>query len=223
MAGVGFCLGLMLTLALAPVALLLIIQTIMERWTRRAEFNTRCVRADVGAVGCAVVGVAVPLIAVSLWGQCNIIAIWFQNLQNHGMFYTHNSRSFGTWLAVNPMEAAFALGLPIAGLVILGTIRSLRDRASAAIGFSQTIAWIAVWLILWLSGKNMGEAARLWIFLAPWPVITAATATLSIGETKPLTDHRFSWQVLLALQLLVTLWTMVCVDGFHFAELIPAS
>lgn len=230
LAGVGFFCGLMLTLALAPIALLLVIQTILERWTRRAELRDCPVRSDIATVVAAVIGFLIPFGALSFWGRCNLVAIWFQNLQNHAMFYDHNSRSYGAWLVVNPMEAAVSLGLPLACLVAVGLIRSIRERVPLRISFSQTLAWFSVWAILWLTGQNMGEAARLWVFLAPWPVMTAAIAMSpkhhsSTEFVLPRSDSpdwmsRSSWGILLILQLFANLWTAGCVDGFHFAELL---
>ncbi len=230
LAGMGFFTGLMLTLALAPVALLLVIQTILERWARREEFRDRPVRYDIAAVMAAVIGFLIPFGALSLWGRCNLVGIWFQNLQNHAMFYDHNSRSYWTWLFVNPLEAALALGVPLACLVGVGLIRSLRERVSRRISFSQTLAWISVWAFLWLSGKNMGEAARLWIFLAPWPVMTAAISMSPkrhrSTESAPSTGdsqewiRSTAWGILLILQLFANIWTTAWVDGFHFAELL---
>ena len=229
LAGVGFFSGLMLTLALAPIALLLVIQTILERWTRREELRDRPARSDIAAVVAAVMGFLIPFGALSLWGHCNLVGIWFQNLQNHAIFYDKNSRSYGAWLVVNPLEGALALGVPLACLVGVGLIRSLRERVSQGISLSQSMAWFSVWAFLWLSGKNMGEAARLWIFLAPWPVMTAAMAmspkrhsstesALSRGESLEWISWS-SWGMLLILQLFATIWTASCVDGFHFAEL----
>ena len=226
LAGAGFFCGLMLTLALAPVALLLVIQTGLERWTRREEFRDRRVWADVAAVLAAVVGFMVPLVGLSAWGGCNLFAIWMQNLSNHALFYAHNPRSFGAWLAVNPIEAAFSLGMPLACLVAGGAVRGVRQRLVSPLAFSQTVSWVSVWAILWLSGKNMGEAARLWIFLAPWPVMTAAlglqrpgVATLGLSRLDDVESQRI-WKWILALQLLACLWTSMSVDGFHFAELL---
>lgn len=214
LAGLGFFCGLMLTLALAPIALLLTLQTCFERWSRREEFGERTATTDIAAVALAVAGLVLPLVALSLWGNCNIAAIWIENLKNHAMFYDHNSRSFGLWLAVNPLEAAFALGSPLACLVVVGLFRSVGQRTVAPIAFSQSTAWLIVWAILWLSGKNMGEAARLWIFLAPWPVMTAA---LAVGV-----DRR-SQRITFGLQLVACIVTVAVVDGFHFAELIAES
>ena len=230
LAGAGFCVGLMLTLALAPIALLLVVQTVLERWTRREEFRDRRVVADVGAVLAALLGFLIPLGVVSAWGGCNLFAIWMQNLSNHALFYDHNPRSYWRWLLVNPLEGAVALGVPVACLVVLGGYRSIRERARWAVAFSQSLAWVVVWAILWLTGKNMGEAARLWIFLAPWPVMTAAMALLpkrhdggdssSPGELIGEWDRSRAWRWMLFLQLVVCLWTSGCVDGFHFADLL---
>lgn len=211
LSGIGFFVGLMLTLALAPIALLLVVQTSLERWGRRDELCERTVTSDVLAVTWAVMGLVVPLVAVSLWGRCNVVAIWIENLQNHAMFYDHNPRSFGLWLMVNPLEAAFALGVPLACLVALGIVRAMTNRRLEPKAFSQSLAWLGVWAILWLSGKNMGEAARLWIFLAPWPVMTAATAMA--------TDRTFP-RVVMGLQLVICVVTVAVIDGFHFAELL---
>ena len=231
MAGVGFFGGLMLTLALAPIALLLVVQTMLERWMRREEFQTRTAVSDVGCVLAAIAGFGIPLRALAYGGQCNPFAIWLQNLENHGMFYDHNTRSYLSWLMVNPLEAAFALGLPIASLCLMGAVGSIRGDRSRPIAISQFLAWSGVWAFLWLSGKNMGEAARLWIFLAPWPVMTAALGlspkclatadSSSLSDEFPSPDRSRVWAVLLALQLLACVWTMTCIDGFHIAELLP--
>ncbi len=232
LAGAGFFVGLLLTLALAPVALLLVIQTGLERWIRREEFRSRRVREDVATVLAAVVGFLVPLFALSVWGRCNLFAIWMQNLSNHALFYTHNPRSFGAWLVVNPLEAAFALGMPVACLVVGGVMRAVRQRLVSPLAFSQTVAWGVVWAILWFSGKNMGEAGRLWIFLAPWPVMTAALGLLpkrniggdssSPAEFMEELDQSRAWRLFLILQLIACLWTTFAVDGFHFADLLIA-
>ena len=168
--------------------------------------------------------------ALAYWGQCNPLAIWAQNLENHGMFYDYNTRNYLGWLVVNPLEGAFALGLPIACLCLIGAVSTIRGHRSRPLAVSQFLAWFGVWAILWLSGKNMGEAARLWIFLAPWPVMTAAMAlspkclmtpdSSSPSDEFPGPDRLSVWAVLLAWQLLACVWTMWCVDGFHIAELL---
>ncbi len=237
LAGMGFFCGLMITLALAPVALLLVIQTILERWTRKESFRERTAMGDIECVLAALLGFVVSLSALSIWGTCNLAGVWLQNLKNHGMFYDHNSRTYLGWLALNPIEAAIALGVPLACCAAMGLVRAWNRRSQTAvndgpaIAFSQGAAWFAVWSILWLSGKNMGEAARLWIFLAPWPVMTALVglsrvpASAAPSPTSSLyrgsAHEKLLWRMLLILQVITCLWTMWSVDGFHFAELMP--
>jgi len=45
-------------------------------------------------------------------------------------------------------------------------------------------ALTGTWILLWLSGKNMGEAARLWCFLTPWFVISGTVGVLSCCQSS---------------------------------------
>ncbi len=100
----------------------------------------------------------------------NLLRVWSWNYRNHAGFYQQNVRTYGCWLIANPIESSlFALGPPLALAAILGI--GLADRCDLA-GRRRAAgpAWCltAVWVLLWLSGKNMGEAARLWLILMPW-------------------------------------------------------
>ena len=64
-------------------------------------------------------------------------------------------------------------GRPLALAAVLGIYLQFKSgwrRRAAGPAWCLT----AVWVLLWLSGKNMGEAARLWLILMPWPVWLAA-------------------------------------------------
>ena len=65
------------------------------------------------------------------------------------------------------------------------------------------------WILLWLSGKNMGEAARLRCFVTPWMSIIAAQAIEP--DTK---NARRTWLMLLVMQLLTATITVGRVSGF---------
>ncbi|MGV2336878.1 MAG UNVERIFIED_CONTAM: hypothetical protein LVR18_23230 [Planctomycetaceae bacterium] len=81
------------------------------------------------------------------------------------------------------MAAGESAGADVGGRSATGTrrraglLQSLRGRLS---GFaippenSLAVALFSVWLLLLLSGKNQGEAARLWTFITPWVAIAAA-------------------------------------------------
>ena len=62
-----------------------------------------------------------------------------------------------------------------------------------------------------MSGKNMGEAARLWLFLMPWACWLAGSALNTLRARD--------WALLMALQALLTVAVIQRVSGFHFTAL----
>lgn len=108
--------------------------------------------------------------------------------------------------------------MPIAALLVAGMTKSLRSLYEA-ISLSRrasVLAVVGVWGILWLSGKNSGEAARLWIPLMPLAVwlLPGAVDLKSQSDSDGLSDR--SWLGLLALQAAVCMLTVMRVSGFHF-------
>ena len=178
----------------------------------------------------------------------NLVNVWRWNVINHAAFYNDPrfTRTYWKWLLVNPFELALSVGLPIALLALVGfrrSIQSVFSRSQAP--RSQAGAWererngqrigtcccIAVTIVLlWLSGKNSGEAARLWLFLMPWLIWLAADSFLvpkfQLGNEKRPgnedTDHAYTdtacWKLgftCLVLQALVCVATVTRVSGFH--------
>jgi len=88
--------------------------------------------------------------------------------------------------------------------------------------------------LLWLSGKNMGEAARLWLVVMPWPLFLTAFVwddlSSSDGERTP---HRRSrqvagsdtwvWLSAVALQLAVCFATAARIDAFNLYRLMQGG
>jgi hypothetical protein len=147
----------------------------------------------------------------------NLAGVWMQNLKNHASFYSHHARTYVPWLLDSPAELALSLGLPLALVSLAGLCLLLRERTW------QTV-WLlipaGVWMLLGLSGKNMGEAARLWIFLMPYAVVWAAPAV------QRLLGSRWGNVCLLLAMLLqmgVCTATSMCIDGFGFTELEPLT
>jgi len=122
------------------------------------------------------VGLAVGLTLVgltSLFGwmtQCDLPAVWHWNYLNHARFYHEYPRTIWLWLLVNPLEVLLAAGPPLVGLATLALGRNLSRRSLPAVAGSLVI----VWLLLYLSGKNRGEAARLWLLMMPTLPLLAA-------------------------------------------------
>ena len=160
-----------------------------------------------------VAGFAVPTLLMGWFARVNLITIWWLNYQNHAGFYQHYSRTYWKWLLVNPVELSFAAGVPVVLLAVASVVTLARERRSS-LGMA---AWsmLFVWGLLWLTGKNSGEAARLWIVFLPWLVWLAGPL---LADVEVESKHRWlrpAW-ILLAVQLAVCLLTVIRVSGFHF-------
>ena len=180
---------------------------------------------------------ACSLWAFSLSTGCNMLSIWTWNLKNHAAFYGQFPRTWWKWLPVNVLEMMLSVGLPVCLLVLYGIIRRfLSNRVAAdnvrnletsedgAIPGGRTVARINLtplrqlsislaitWILLLVSGKNMGEAARLWCFVTPWWLILLADVGLP-GLTA--SGGRRIWVWLLFCQLLVCAVTTARVNGY---------
>jgi hypothetical protein len=120
------------------------------------------------------------------------------------------------------VELAVAAGPAVAMLALIGSGRTLKEGFRSPLALSVLL----VWGLLWVSGKNMGEAARLWIFLTPWLLVVAAhglrAVPASADEIDTATMNR-RWLILIALQAVLCLLTAHRVDGFHFEELLERA
>src|SRR5580692_5534524 len=176
----------------------------------RVERSVVALRDWALRIGAAALGWAIPVVALAVFFKLNLLRVWSWNYHNHAGFYQQNVRTYWLWLIANPIEFAFALGAPLALASILGIYFQLRSgwrRRAAGPAWCLT----AVWLLLWLSGKNMGEAARLWLIIMPWPVWLASGYVAAFCETpQSPASARFLHRaalVLLVVQLIVCLGT----------------
>ncbi len=220
-AGLSFWLGLLLSLAMLPIALLAFVATGWqiagaEQGQRRTAWKTA-----LGAATIAGSAFVLATVVFSVLGHIRLPAVWWLNYTNHAAFYEHFPRTYRRWLPINVIEFAVAAGTPLAVAALAGLAcgaagRSSRSRPALAvpIGFAVT------WTCLWLSGKNMGEAARLWIVLMPWLLPCAA---LLFAAWSPHGDAgrtgRWLWVVLLLLQAVVCTGLTLRIDGFHLTEM----
>lgn len=206
--GVVWC-GLLLSLALLPVGLLGVVLAVVE--CRRTDMGKPWRRLLIATLAAGVAFVAMTL-AVWLSANLNLPAVWAANLRNHSAFYDEYPRTYWKWLLVNPLELVLALGVPIAVLVLRFGWR----RGSAGLA----IPCFVVWGLLWVSGKNAGEAARLWLLLMPWPLWMAFAGgldrTSETEESMRDADDEPLVRALLAMQLVVSAATVARVNGFPF-------
>ncbi|MEO2020128.1 MAG: hypothetical protein ABGZ53_37835 [Fuerstiella sp.] len=219
-AGIVLWCGMMLSLAHLPVIVVLCAFVAIRAWQTQGASLSRglCV------IGTVVMTVCAISILWSSFTGCNMFHVWKMNLTNHAGFYDQYPRTYWKWLLVNPIELAFAVGLPVFGLAVGGMITAAlrifrtgtpQGRRATAIAFCLA-AGVTIG-VLWLSGKNQGEVARLWCFLTPWLLLAAG---LSLSNLKDTTTNSASdartWKTLLLAQIVVAAVTVSGVSGFSF-------
>lgn len=233
LAGAMLWLGMMLSLAFATIGLLMALMTAWEWWGPKGQTDGDSLhhpgsgRQQLLLLLAGAAGFLVPSACIDLVYDINFLNVWRWNIANHALFYEHNVRTWWKWLLVNPLELALAVGLPIIAVGCLSLWRMMKDRSLFSLRGSVPLGFLVVWGLLWLSGKNMGEAARLWILLMPWTVMSAAAAFCSKVTRSDAagTGSRpmATWTVgmILAAQMIVCILTVQRIDGFHFTELVP--
>lgn len=220
--------GLLLSLAIGPLLAGIASGTLYWAATEKNQWRR------VGmSTGVAVAGGITQLIPVLL-GGLNIVAVWLGNLKNHATFYDHNPRTFLAWLPVNFIEGTLAAGLPIVAVAMLIKVFARRrtnetERCTAdgdTNGITRLVGNIIhgvliAWLLLLLSGKNMGEAARLWILFTPWPILKLgqALSTLVRQTDSSAVDspEALNWTPLAIASVLAFIAIVLRVDGFDLS------
>lgn len=215
-AGCVFWLGMTLSLALLPVACVAALLTAWAAWGCRPD--ERLPNATHRVVsGLIAGGVAFIVLTIAMWflTSCNLVNVWVWNYRNHAGFYAQFPRTWWKWLLVNPLELAIATGLP---LIVL-TLSSLRIHWRQAQAAAAGPFWMSLltWGLLWLSGKNMGEAARLWIFLMPWIIWSAGAGWQAMisSDEQAHRDNRRRWLLCWICQFLTALIIITRVAGFQ--------
>ncbi len=229
LAGIIFWLAMLMSLAILPVAiaaaLLIVWETCVCPMAERLAVGPRDFAARLGAALAAWGGL---ILIMRLAAHINLIAVWWWNYRNHAAFYGQYPRTYWKWLLVNPLELFLGVGAPIILAAVLG-FRSVvaggwRSRAAGPY-WCLTVAW----MVLWLSGKNMGEAGRLWLVIMPWPVcLTAGYLShppVSLrgrsDSGPPNSGQRQAWAgvALVLFQMAACLGTVTRVTGFDFPEM----
>ena len=222
--------SLLLSLAFLPVALLIAVASLVELFEEGIDPHAlepgsdplpvrggtiSRLAATAQCVGLALAGFVLPLALLWSWAGYNTAAVALQNLRNHAEFYQHSPRTYLPWLGINAAELALAAGLPLSLAALASLLSGPRVRRLVR---PQLCAFLVVWGILWLSGKNMGEAARLWCFLLAWPTFLAGMA-FAAAEGPDDDSGRRHWTWLLGTQTLTCVVTVFVVTGFEFGLL----
>lgn len=220
LSGLVFFLGMCLTLAILPIAVAAVLLTIWEALIcSREERVAPLYRGWMVRLAAAAAGWGIPVLLFWLLAHLNLIAVWRWNLRNHAAFYDHYARTYWKWLLANPIEVVFAVGAPI----VFALVVAFRNRLAAgwrkrAMGPYWCLT--ATWAVLWLTGKNMGEAARLWLIFMPWAVWLAAAffALSSSAAGGQRTSPARLAALVFVCQIVVAIGTVTRVTGFDFPE-----
>ncbi|MEZ6123362.1 MAG: hypothetical protein R3C49_09330 [Planctomycetaceae bacterium] len=229
LAGLVLWLGLLLSLAHLTVIVAIAAFVGLRMITSRAA----TFRRDTAVMLLMATTVAVSCLVFEQLTDCRLPTVWRLNLSNHAGFYDQFQRTWWRWFLLNPLELAFAVGLPLTSIVVPAIVRTvvlwLRElrsatgvndglRARRSTSALLTVATLLTWMALWLSGKNCGEAARLWCFLTPWLLLSAGHVLQSRVASPD--DHRLGeksfWRLLVVTQLIAGAITVGSVSGFSF-------
>lgn len=230
LAGIVLWIGLFLSLVFLPVVLFAAIRSWCEGrrsgLTSPQEANPASApggansvmrSGDFALLAFGAIGCSLPIVFIKLLLGANLLTIWLWNFRNHAAFYSHFHRTYWKWLFVNPLEIAVAAGLPLALLAVWSIVQ--RRQFWNGSHNSLAVATAITWGILLLSGKNMGEAARLWICFIPWIILVAAPlferpSSPTSAPHLATSDDR-PWIAALGLQLAFSLAIVACIVGFH--------
>jgi hypothetical protein len=105
----------------------------------------------------------------------NPFVVWSWNLHHHAQFYDEYPRTYWLWLWANGIELAIAIGLPTVVWFLVGLLGASRTLPRAA------WATLLVLVLVDLTGRNMGEVARLWMLFTPPFLLAAARGFERLG------------------------------------------
>jgi hypothetical protein len=164
--GLVMAFGIMFTLAFLPVGFIaaLIIGT-----DRSIGLPARL--ALIAATG---VGFLALVMAAWMATGANPFVVWSWNLHHHARFYDEYPRTYSLWLWANAIELAIAIGLPT---VVVACVGLLAPRNVPRVVWC-TLLTLA---LVDLTGRNMGEVARLWMLFTPPFLIAAARGLERLG------------------------------------------
>ena len=136
------------------------------------------------------VGVLVPALAVFLLLDYDVVGVWALCLRKHAGFARTFGRTYWKWALFGPVEVALFAGVPVAMAMLRRASRQAAGcfvRTRRAQGGAEAHPFrcdVLLWAVLLtgvalnVSGKGLGEVARLWMFLMP-PMAVAAGAGLA--------------------------------------------
>ncbi len=143
-----------------------------------SDRSLRSFAKPAAVVGMAAAGVFL-LLSLALWlaFRYNTFSVLWGIYKQNDAFNLHSKRTYWKWLLVNPVQFIFFSGCSVSALIALGLDVEVRDLAKRGRALAPcVVAFVAVMALLWVSGKNLGEVERLWVFAMPLAAVAGAAA-----------------------------------------------
>ena len=205
--GLAFWVGMMASLAFLALTPILV-GTLFAEKLRPEGVSRRRLALTTAAFAA---GFALPCAWFWLDFHVNLPAVWRENLSKHSGFYDAMPRSYWPWIGLNLIEFAAVLGPTLACLSMAPLLRCRIGWPPSRLAVVHG-CWFATVIALDLSGRNLSEVGRLWIFLTPFACVGAARTF----SAKP--PRRWMMILWLALQSLALLALVA-----HVEPLLPVS
>ncbi len=166
--GAVMAFGMFFTLAFLPVGLIVALIVCF-----RSSISWKARGSIILATG---LGFLVPSVCGWTVLGANPIVVSSWNLHHHARFYDEYPRTYRIWLLVNPIELAIAVSIPTSVWCLCGLFAWRNVPA-------VTWATLLVLTLTNLTGRNMGEVARLWMLYTP-PLLVGAGFAYHRWESK---------------------------------------
>ena len=162
-----------------------------------------------------VLGFAVPMAAMGLFLGYDTTRVVTLCWRNHARFYDWEQfpRTYWKWLRVNPFELLIFAGGSASALFLAALVSEWQKPRVQRRRQLNPYLWgfLLVMGLLWLSGKNSGEAARLWMPFMP------ALALVGLSAYRQARWPNWVYTVLLGLQMLQLIVFRLSFDVYRVA------
>jgi hypothetical protein len=223
-AGITLWLGMFLSLGMISVGPIVLFTAMFCEGLARERIIASALQRLAGVL------ITVSVASLLLWSATGLWLplTWWRCYRIHATFYDPSqigsSRTYWPWVGLNLVEFGVATGIPLIIAAIVGTAWLFNGRVQSAevaeladdparkceergCLFGVVAGWWLTLFALDVSGKNLGEVARLWMFLMPFACVAAAPALRRLESRR--------WVAfLLLLQLIQTATFAANIQGF---------
>ena len=206
--GLVFYLALSFTLAFLALVIFFLAALVLVALRERGKF--RDYLSGWPLIIFALLGFFLPVLILKIALGYNSLSGFYAAFRADRLFYAKGvGRSYWKWLGMNPVMFITFLGIPAAGLWLSGALKDTLRLISAGGRRQLTVngrifalTFFIIMILLIISGRNLGEVERLWVFLMPLGILAALCHWQTADTRRPTVDGfgLHGWLYLLLLQ-----------------------